>query len=146
MTPCISSRFFFPRVWVPSYKDKSDQVWCYLFWIIQKWQKNTLCECLHISYPLFDEFQSSFILADSEQLHASFLIWSKPNNFPHKITDEFHSFVASLKKDWWGWNFENVDQLKCSISTNFTLTQELQIISNNFQWQIRGLLKPISIS
>ena len=52
-----------------------------------------------ISYPLFNKFQSSFVLANSEQFHAPFLIRCKSNNLSYKISDKFYPFVACLKKE-----------------------------------------------
>lgn len=51
-----------------------------------------------ISYPLFNKFQSSFVLANSEQFHAAFLIRCKSNNLSYKISDKFYPFVTCLKK------------------------------------------------
>lgn len=52
-----------------------------------------------ISYPLFNKFQSSFVLANSEQFHAAFLIRCKSNNLSYKISDKFYPFVTCLKKE-----------------------------------------------
>lgn len=52
-----------------------------------------------ISYPLFNKFQSSFVLANSEQFHAAFLIRCKSNNLSDKISDKFYPFVTCLKRE-----------------------------------------------